>query len=149
MRHVAVALGLIASIAALGAGVRFQPSAEINEAAWWESYSAERLAELRAEPDLAVLVNMTADWCVTCLVNERVALNNDAVRQALDDHNVVYMKGDWTRRDERITDYLASYQRNGVPLYALYPYDGGEPVLLPQVLSPGLVVAAIESLDKT
>lgn len=147
LRHIAIAMGLVASVAALGAAIRSQPSGEIGPDAWWENYSPERLAELRADPEQAVLVNMTADWCVTCLVNERVALSTDAVRQALNDHHVVYMKGDWTRRDERITDYLASYQRNGVPLYALYPYDGGEPLLLPQVLSPGLVVAAIESLD--
>jgi thiol:disulfide interchange protein DsbD len=56
------------------------------------------------------------------------------------------MKGDWTRRDEAITEYLAQFDRNGVPLYVLYPHDGGEPRVLPQVLSPGLVVDAIESL---
>jgi thiol:disulfide interchange protein DsbD len=83
---------------------------------------------------------------VTCLVNERVALSTEAVREAMAEHAVTYMKGDWTRRDEAITEYLAQFDRNGVPLYVLYPHDGGEPRVLPQVLSPGLVVDAIESL---
>lgn len=145
-RHTAVALGLLAAVAALGAGVRLQQSPETAENAWWEDYSPERLTELRNDPERAVLVNMTADWCVTCLVNERVALSTDAVRETLESNDVVYMKGDWTRRNETITHYLSEFDRNGVPLYVLYPHDGGEPKVLPQVLSPGLVVDAIESL---
>jgi thiol:disulfide interchange protein DsbD len=147
LRHTAVALSLIAAAAALGAGVRDSAvPAEAGESAGWERYSPERLAQLRDDPRQAVLVNMTADWCVTCLVNERVALSTEAVREAMAEHAVTYMKGDWTRRDEAITEYLAQFDRNGVPLYVLYPHDGGEPRVLPQVLSPGLVVDAIESL---
>ncbi|WP_376693918.1 protein-disulfide reductase DsbD family protein [Wenzhouxiangella sp. EGI_FJ10409] len=147
VRHVALVLGTVAAIAALGAGVRMQASSAGGpEDAWWEDYSAERLSALRADPERAVLVNMTADWCVTCLVNERVALGTDRVRAALTDNDVVYMKGDWTRRDEAITEYLSEFDRNGVPLYVLYPHDGGDPKVLPQVLSPGLLVNAIESL---
>ncbi|MFW5927017.1 MAG: protein-disulfide reductase DsbD family protein, partial [Wenzhouxiangella sp.] len=146
LRHTAVALGLISALAALAAGVRFDTDGRTPEAGDWERWSPERLAELREDPDRAVLVNMTADWCVTCLVNERVALDTGAVREALEANDVVYLKGDWTRRDETITEYLAEFGRNGVPLYVLYPRDGGEPKVLPQVLSPGLVVDAIESL---
>lgn len=146
IRHTALALGAIAAFATLGAAVRMQQSSSEVENAWWESYSAERLAELRDDPERAVLVNMTADWCITCKVNEGVALNTDAVREALATNDVVYMKGDWTRRDENITAYLSEFERNGVPLYVLYPHDGGQPRVLPQVLSPGLVVSAIESL---
>lgn len=147
-RHVGVALSLLFALAALGAAARYQAEAdpESRIAAWWEPYSAERLEALRRDPERAVLVNMTADWCVTCLVNERVALNTEAVRQALERNEVVYMKGDWTRRDSAITDYLARFDRNGVPLYVVYPRDGGEPRVLPQVLSPGLVVQALDSL---
>jgi thiol:disulfide interchange protein DsbD len=141
-----MALSLVAALAALGAGARLESESAPAEAAWWEDYSAERLAELRDDPERAVLVNMTADWCITCKVNEGVALNTDAVREALDAHSVTYMKGDWTRRDDAITAYLSKFDRNGVPLYVLYPHDGGEPKTLPQVLSPGLVVDAIESL---
>lgn len=146
IRHATVALGLVAAVAALGAGIRLQQSPETVDNAWWEDYSAERLAELREDPERAVLVNMTADWCITCKVNEGVALSTDAVREALEANDVVYMKGDWTRRSDAITAYLSEFGRNGVPLYVLYPHDGGEPKVLPQVLSPGLVVKAIESL---
>ncbi|MGY6629388.1 MAG: protein-disulfide reductase DsbD family protein [Wenzhouxiangella sp.] len=147
-RHSAVALSLVFAFAALGTASRLQPDGEMVENAWWERYSAERLAELRDDPNQAVLVNMTADWCVTCLVNERVALNTDTVRQAMDRHDVVYMKGDWTRRDSAITDYLAEFGRNGVPLYVLYPRNGADPQVLPQMLTPALVVQAIERLDR-
>jgi thiol:disulfide interchange protein DsbD len=149
IRHLMVVLSLIFAIAALGTAARQAPSTAVDAQANWVPYSAQRLAELKADPDTAVLVNMTADWCVTCLVNERVALNTVAVREALNIHNVVYMKGDWTRRDSAITDYLAQYQRNGVPLYVVYRRDGGidgEGRVLPQVLSPSLVVQALEAL---
>ena len=146
-RHVLVGLSLVLAIAALGTANRFQhEQGEAPASASWENYTPERLAELRADPDQAVLVNMTADWCVTCLVNERVALNSDAVRQAMTDNDVVYIKGDWTRRDRAITEYLAEFGRNGVPLYVLYPRNGDEPKVLPQVLTPGLVVLALEQL---
>jgi len=62
------------------------------------------------------------------------------------DHNVAYLKGDWTRRNTAITDYLAEFDRNGVPLYVVYPRNGGEPRVLPQILTPGLVVQALERL---
>jgi thiol:disulfide interchange protein DsbD len=145
-RHVGVALSLLFALAALGSAARLDADPVVDRARGWEAWSPERLAELNDDPDRAVLVNMTADWCVTCLVNERVALNTDAVRTALTDNKVVYLKGDWTRRDPSITDYLARYGRNGVPLYVVYPRNGGQPRVLPQVLTPGLVVEALESL---
>ncbi len=77
---------------------------------------------------------MTAAWCVTCLVNERVAISSDAVRQAFAEHHVTYLKGDWTRQDPQITDYLRENGRDGVPLYVYYP-PRGEPSVLPQILT--------------
>ena len=111
-----------------------------------ESKSADRLAEIQTDPNQGALVNMTADWCVTCLVNERIALSTDQVRSAFDEHDVVYLKGDWTRRDAAITDYLAQYGRNGVPLYVYYPpgTTNAEAQVLPQILTPSLVVGVLE-----
>ncbi|MDP4530274.1 protein-disulfide reductase DsbD family protein [Alkalimonas delamerensis] len=100
----------------------------------WEPWSPERLAELQADKQ-PVLVNMTADWCITCLVNERVALNTESGRQALTDYGVTYLKGDWTLRGADIHAYLQQYQRDGVPLYVLY-WPGQEPKILPQILTP-------------
>ncbi len=101
-------------------------------------YSPERLAALRAE-GRPVFVDMTAAWCVTCLINERVALDSSAVRQAFAAHNVVYVKGDWTRADPAITRFLRAHGRDGVPLYVYFPVRG-EPVVLPQILSADIVL---------
>ena len=89
---------------------------------------------------------MTAAWCITCLANERVALSTDTVREALAAHDVAYLKGDWTRNDAAITEYLGRYGRNGVPLYVLYPPGGGTPRVLPQLLTADGVAAAIDSM---
>jgi thiol:disulfide interchange protein len=145
-RHAGVGLSLIVAVAALGTAVQQHGESTTPTEAWWEPWSVERLEQLRADSEQAVLVNMTADWCVTCLVNERVALNTDPVRQAMSEHDVVYLKGDWTRRDPAITEYLSEFGRNGVPLYVVYPRNGDEPRVLPQILTPGLVVQAVEQL---
>jgi thiol:disulfide interchange protein len=108
-----------------------------------EPYSPERLAQLRAE-GRPVFVNFTAAWCVTCKVNERLALATKPVEEALARTGAVYLKGDWTNRDAVIARTLAEHGRAGVPLYLVYGKDGGEPVVLPQLLTEGQVVAAIE-----
>lgn len=110
-----------------------------------EPWSEQRLAELRAS-NRAVLVNMTAAWCITCLANERVALSTDTVRDALAAREVAYLKGDWTRHDEAITRYLQHYGRTGVPLYVLYPPNGAAPRVLPQLLTADGVADAIRSM---
>lgn len=120
-------------------------SARAAADAGFEPWSEQRLAELRAAGQ-PVLVNMTAAWCITCLANERVALSSDTVREALVAHDVAYLKGDWTRHDESITRYLQRYGRNGVPLYVLYPPGGGEPRVLPQLLTADGVADAIRSM---
>jgi thiol:disulfide interchange protein/DsbC/DsbD-like thiol-disulfide interchange protein len=105
-------------------------------------YSQAALSDLLGE-GRPVLVNMTADWCITCKVNERAALSSSDFQQMLERHAVVYMVGDWTHSNPDITRYLASFGRNGVPLYVLYPANGGAPEVLPQVLTPGLVRDAL------
>ena len=86
---------------------------------------------------------MTAAWCVTCLVNERVAIRTDAVRKAFAADNVVYLKGDWTRQNPQITAFLRDRGRDGVPLYLYYPPGGGSPTELPQILTEGTVLAVL------
>jgi thiol:disulfide interchange protein DsbD len=107
-----------------------------------EPYSAARLAALRAA-HRPVLVDMSAAWCVTCLVNERVALAPESVRQAFGRHNVAYLKGDWTRQDSAITAFLRAHDRSGVPLYVYYPADGA-PKILPQILTPASIIQLID-----
>lgn len=108
-----------------------------------EAYSDERLAQLRAEKR-TVFVNLTADWCLTCKVNEHAALSADAVQQAFKQKNVVVLIGDWTRSDPAITRVLERYGRSGVPLY-LMTVNGGEPYVLPQILTPQILLDALNS----
>ncbi len=145
IRHSVIGLSLIACLAALVAASQTETS-KVADHGLSEPFSMARLEAARADPEVGVFVNMTADWCVTCLVNEQVALSSETFANALAEHNIVYLKGDWTRRDERITEYLETFGRNGVPLYVLYPKDGGEPLILPQVLTPNRVISSLETL---
>ncbi len=104
-------------------------------------YSAQTLDEARVA-GRPVFVNMTAAWCITCLVNERVALNSDAVARAFREQDVLYLKGDWTNRDAHITSYLEGFGRNGVPLYVYYP-PAGDARVLPQILTESVVLQAL------
>ncbi len=109
----------------------------------WEEYSADRLQALRTQ-GAPVFLNLTAAWCITCLVNERVALSDSAVVETFKRSNVTYLKGDWTQRDGAITAILNQFGRSGVPLYVFYP--GGsdsKPVVLPQILTPETVLSAV------
>lgn len=141
-------LALLGVAGLVGLGVVLHGAAPVDNAARAqamdaEPYSAERLAALRAE-GRPVFVNMTASWCITCLVNERTTLSTDAVRQAMRDGGVVYMKGDWTRRDPAITAFLQSFQRDGLPFYAFYPAGADAPVVLPPVLTQAIVTDALK-----
>ena len=109
----------------------------------YEAYSAERLAELTAQ-GTPVLVNFTAAWCVTCQVNEQVALARQGVAAALTRTGTVYLKADWTKKDDIIAAELARHGRAGVPLYLVYDGSGAAPRVLPQILTEGLVVRALE-----
>jgi len=118
----------------------------ISEDAAYEAYSDARLAELRSNGQ-PVFVNMTASWCITCLVNEKVALNSEAVITALAENNITYLKGDWTNNDPEITEVLRRYETSGVPLYLMYPSDPSLPAeVLPQILTTGVVLDAIERI---
>jgi thiol:disulfide interchange protein DsbD len=104
-------------------------------------YSAQTLDEARAA-GRPVFVNMTAAWCITCLVNERMALSSAAVARAFAKHDVLYLKGDWTNRDPQITAYLAGFGRNGVPIYVFYT-PAGDARVLPQILTESLVLEVL------
>jgi len=113
----------------------------------YELYTPARLAALQAE-GRPVLVNYTAAWCVSCQVNDRVALSTKAVSEALARNNGVYLKADWTKRDPAIAAELASFGRAGVPLYLVYGVKGDPPAILPSILTQGLVVKALDAAAK-
>jgi thiol:disulfide interchange protein DsbD len=138
----ATAVGLLAAVTILsGITPAFNKSVAATEGGA-EPFSAARLASLRAEGQ-PVFVNMTAAWCVTCLLNERVAIGTDAVRRAFAEHHVAYLKGDWTRQDPQISEYLHENGRDGVPLYVYYPPHGA-PSVLPQILTENAVLRELQ-----
>lgn len=102
------------------------------------AYSENALVDARAT-DQPVFVWFTADWCLTCKVNEQVAIEREATREAFSEAGVIAMRGDWTQADPEITRYLEEWQAAGVPLYVWYP-GGGEGQQLPQVLTPETLV---------
>jgi thiol:disulfide interchange protein len=125
------------AVAATGDAAPAKPGDDV-----WQPYSEARVAELNAAGK-PLLVNFTASWCLTCLVNERNAFSDSAVQQIFHDKQVTLMKGDWTNRDPAITHALAAFGRAGVPLYVVYnSKPGAEPLVLPQLLTAGIVQGA-------
>jgi thiol:disulfide interchange protein DsbD len=139
---VLAALAVIALVPVLWSAQGAQPDTTQTVAAGGEPFSTSRLAALRAAGKPA-FVDLTAAWCVTCLLNERVALDQAAVQAGFRRAGVTYLVGDWTRGDPDITAYLRDNRRDGVPLYVFYPAGGGRPVTLPQILTPGVVLSTI------
>ena len=112
----------------------------------FNEYSAVRVSEIRAE-GRSVFVNLTADWCITCITNEKLALSRTSVLQAFSEQNIAYLRGDWTNGDPQITELLSEFNRSGVPLYLLYPKDlSSEPIILPQILTPTIIVNVLNTL---
>jgi thiol:disulfide interchange protein DsbD len=146
----AVAMASVLGAAAVLAGIGFVPSSPVAPAreavagrTEAQPFTPARLAALRAE-GRPVFVNMTAAWCVTCLVNERIAIATAPVQAAFASRDVAYLKGDWTRQDPAITDFLRDHGRDGVPLYIYYPPGGAPPVVLPQILTESMLLDRIQ-----
>jgi thiol:disulfide interchange protein DsbD len=142
-------LGRGGAVAALVAALALLPlmgggsdAAEAPAAEGAERWSAERVAAAQAE-GRPVFVNLTAAWCITCQVNDRVALRTDAVRAAMAATNTLYLVGDWTRGDAAIGALIRSAGREGVPVYLLYRPGEAEPEILPQILTEGIVLRAL------
>jgi thiol:disulfide interchange protein len=117
------------------------------ENARWQAYSPKLLQKLR-DQGRPVFIDLTADWCLTCLANERVTLSKAEVEAVFDEYQVATLKGDWTNRDEQISALLAEYARSGVPLYLWYPAKrAGKADVLPQLLTADLVIKTIKAKD--
>ena len=111
------------------------------------AWSEEAVAELRSAGK-PVFVDVTADWCITCMANESAVLLTDDMIQAFADHDVVYMVADWTNEDARIAGLLKKHGRNGIPLYLMYAADTSTaPLILPQLLTKQTVIEALEAVS--
>ena len=145
------AIALVCLVGALGLGswraldengARATAAAE-GRVAW----SEQTLAELRAG-GTPVFVDVTADWCITCLANESAVLLTEEMTAAFAAHGVAYMVADWTNYDADIADFLRRHKRNGIPLYLMYPADPSlEPLLLPQILTRSVVMDALRAVS--
>lgn len=112
----------------------------------WQLWSPEAVAQARAAGK-PVLVDFTADWCLTCQVNKKIAIEVPSVRKKLKDLNAVALVGDYTHFPDSITTELNRFNRAGVPLVLVYPKNpNAEPIVLPAVLTPGIV---LDALDRT
>lgn len=112
------------------------------------AYSEEKLTQYRRDGQ-AVFIDLTADWCITCLANKKTTLETDTVQQAFKNANIIYMVGDWTNYNAEITALLSRYGRSGIPLYLLYPPIADAPaVILPQLLNEQIILDAIENNSK-
>jgi thiol:disulfide interchange protein DsbD len=137
----ALTLGLNAVSASVGA-----PDARAAHSEW-EPYTEALVSDLLTQ-GRPFFIDFTADWCLSCKVNERVALDAEPVRQKFDELGVTLVKADWTRRSEEITRALAAFGRSSVPLYVLYP--GGaqaEPLILPEIITPSTVLEALHQIE--
>jgi thiol:disulfide interchange protein DsbD len=130
-----------ASLLAAGVAIGFpgRPSRDIV----WQQWSPEAVRQLRAEGK-TLYVDFTARWCATCQSNKAVVFSSSRVRTALKQQGVVLLKADWTSRDPRITETLGSFNRSAVPLDLIYAPGRAEPIILPELLTPDIVCAALK-----
>ena len=133
--------GLMASLAVIGVGVWGLDFGE--QEVEWEPFSEVAVAQSLAQGAPA-FVDFTADWCITCKVNEHTVLQTEEVKHAVARHGVRMFKADWTRRDEGIRQILRRHGKGGVPMYLVYsPHAPDAPRLLPELLTPGMVSQAL------
>ena len=109
------------------------------------AYTPQLLKDLREKNSL-VFLNFTADWCITCKVNEAVALKTSKVSKLIADKNITYMEADWTRKDPIISSTLEQYGRTGLPLYLLFP-SKGDPLILPEILTEDILLSYLTEVQ--
>ncbi|MAL09883.1 MAG: hypothetical protein CMF74_09485 [Maricaulis sp.] len=139
--RIAAALGALVLAGSLVAVAQANAPSAASSA---ESWSPERVAELRTE-GRPIFVEFTAAWCVSCQVNKQVTLNSQAVRDAFERTGTVELVADWTNHDDTIARAIRGHGAAGVPLYVIYPADGGDAVVLPPVITSGMLVEALEA----
>jgi thiol:disulfide interchange protein DsbD len=143
---IAVVSALNASPAATATTNASSPTPESGLA--WQPFTDSTLRVAR-QSGAVVMLDVTADWCLTCKVNERVAFDSERVRAALDSGNVQLLRADWTSRSPEITRLINGFGRSGVPVVVLFPPgERSEAVLLPTLLTPGIVIRALESVPR-
>ncbi|MBU0985316.1 MAG: thioredoxin family protein [candidate division Zixibacteria bacterium] len=141
-------VALVAGTMAIGsnAAESSEVSTYNSESSVWKQFSQQKLDSLHSTGE-PVFVDFTAAWCLSCQVNERVALAPDEVMDRFEALNVTLLKADWTRRSPEISQALAQFGRNSVPLYVLYGPNNQDPIILPEILTTGIVLDALDRID--
>jgi thiol:disulfide interchange protein DsbD len=121
----------------------YKPSSEIN----WQSYSSMKVNQAR-QSGHGVFIDFTADWCINCQVNDRLVLQNPQIVKAFKEQGIIAFKGDWTKYDPAITQALASFGRDSIPVYIYYPPGSNTPDILPQLITPGSILERIKEINK-
>jgi len=140
------AVGVLAFVAPSLFQVRALPDQALIAHRLWRPFDAAQIPKLVAEGHV-IIVDVSADWCITCRVNEKLVLDRAPVVTALGRHNVVAMKADWTRPSDRIAAYLASFGRYGIPFSVVYGPNAPEGIPLPEILTSAGVMAALSTAE--
>lgn len=103
----------------------------------WEPFAESTLQTIQAQ-NKPVFINFTADWCITCKVNEKITFSNKDLQKEIQSRGIMMLKADWTKNDPLITQKLKSFNRASVPFYVFYPQSGASVVILPEILTPSI-----------
>jgi thiol:disulfide interchange protein DsbD len=141
------ALLLVPPLINLKATASDSDAAEAATAAAAVAWSPQNVDAIKGQGK-PIFVDFTASWCITCQVNERTSLSTQAVKSAMARTNTIYMIADSTKYNPDVEQALSDFGRGGLPLYVVYPADGGKPVVLPQVLTPGVVISALDKASE-
>jgi suppressor for copper-sensitivity B len=146
LRMISPAAVVILALAALAVPTQFAASRSVSTAGdaagLWRPFDEAAIAKLVGEGK-TVFVDVTADWCVTCVVNKRLVVDSAAIQKRLTAANVVAMQADWTQPDDGIARYLAANNRYGIPFNAVYGPGAPKGIVLPELLSEGVVLDAL------
>lgn len=112
---------------------------------FWNKFSEEAVAE-GIKAGKPVFVDFTAEYCMVCKTNEATVLNTNDIREAFTSKNVLMLKGDYTRRDPVIHEWLRRYEKAGVPLYLLFIPGVEEPVVFPEIITKSMIFNALDNL---
>ncbi len=150
-RFAFTAIAVLGFLVALFAPGFSQPPASttansLNGPLAWQAFAPETIDSLVAEGK-TVLVDVTAEWCVTCQVNKKLVLEKPNISAALAEDNIILMQADWTRPDQKIADYLASYGRFGIPFNAVFGPESPDGIILSELLSENEVLKALEDAN--